>query len=441
MHSIISKEEHTILESLISIRYRLGLLKKDKSKFFKASDVTQLFQQFCTEVSKLKETRKSEHHDDDIFHNRLDDVIDDIYQLFSLFWMALGKNREIPATYVQLTTIIRSLSLFNELNIYTKDDLIPYQKRLCEIESLIKNATLKNDGLPPIQVDMIQKKFRVCSKLMDELLASFDTIGDELLPIRKCLIEIRKKIAQLNSNQGPETHPSLSNIQEELRNIDSLRVDGKFVSDDNSIPPGQAQLIGLLDQCFEEVHDLVASNDVIPEYLKPIHQRLLEIKGQLEHFLMTHRWSLRETDLWTYQVQLEEIEAFRRDGRFQDPSDESSDQPSGQCTLSFILHKCYHLIYRLLLSSEPIAESLSPIHNQLLTLRRCLLELKKWGGPFTVRELYPYQMKLASLDNMRVEGKYLDPDGNIPEGQGIVMSLLNECYDILYELRASIDEE
>lgn len=48
-----------------------------------------------------------------------------------------------------------------------------------------------------------------------------------------------------------------------------------------------------------------------------------------------------------------------------------------------MLHKCYRLIYVLLSASEPIAEALMPIHNQLLTVRRCLLEVKKWGGDFT----------------------------------------------------------
>jgi hypothetical protein len=50
-------------------------------------------------------------------------------------------------------------------------------------------------------------------------------------------------------------------------------------------------------------------------------------------------------------------------------------------------------------------------------------------------------MKLASMDNMRVDGKFLDKDKEIPEGQGICNSLLSECYDILYELQDSVIEE
>lgn len=55
------------------------------------------------------------------------------------------------------------------------------------------------------------------------------------------------------------------------------------------------------------------------------------------------------------------------------------------------------------------------------------------------RELYPYSMKLSSIDNMRVDGKFM-VGKDIPEGQGSVNDLLAECYDIAYELRAAAEE-
>jgi len=58
-----------------------------------------------------------------------------------------------------------------------------------------------------------------------------------------------------------------------------------------------------------------------------------------------------------------------------------------------------------------------------------------------VRELYPYGMKLNSIDGMRVSGKFMTEDGAIPEGQGTVHALLAECYELLHELRSEIDEE
>jgi hypothetical protein len=59
----------------------------------------------------------------------------------------------------------------------------------------------------------------------------------------------------------------------------------------------------------------------------------------------------------------------------------------------------------------------------------------------TARELYPYGMKLNSIDGMRLGGKFMTEDGAIPEGQGTVHALLAECYELLHELRSEIEEE
>lgn len=133
---------------------------------------------------------------------------------------------------------------------------------------------------------------------------------------------------------------------------------------------------------------------------------------------------------------LNEIDNKRINGKFPTKSQDSK----GQSILLYLLRRCYAIIYKLLESSEPVSEALQPIHNQLSTVRRCLLELKRMGGVNNERELYPYQMKLASLDNLRTEGIFYDSDGNIPEGQGILNALLAECFDILHELKVEAEE-
>ncbi len=37
---------------------------------------------------------------------------------------------------------------------------------------------------------------------------------------------------------------------------------------------------------------------------------------------------------------------------------------------------------------------------------------------------------------MRKDGKFVGVDGNIPEGQGIVMAHLNECHELLEMVRS-----
>ena len=52
--------------------------------------------------------------------------------------------------------------------------------------------------------------------------------------------------------------------------------------------------------------------------------------------------------------------------------------------------------------------------------------------------MYADMAKLNSIDNMRVDGKFMVGD-DIPEGQGSINSLLAECFDIAYELRVEAE--
>jgi Protein of unknown function (DUF2408) len=90
-------------------------------------------------------------------------------------------------------------------------------------------------------------------------------------------------------------------------------------------------------------------------------------------------------------------------------------------------------------SSVPVSEALLPIYNQLKTLKRCLREVQKAGGVSTPRDLYPYSMKLSSIDNMRIDGKFM-VSGEIPEGQAAVTALMEDCYEIVYQLRYQAEE-
>jgi hypothetical protein len=67
--------------------------------------------------------------------------------------------------------------------------------------------------------------------------------------------------------------------------------------------------------------------------------------------------------------------------------------------LRYLLRRSYAYIYSLLLASEPVSEALLPVYNQLQTLRRCLIEVKRSGGVSSVRELYPYSMKVRVFED------------------------------------------
>jgi hypothetical protein len=58
------------------------------------------------------------------------------------------------------------------------------------------------------------------------------------------------------------------------------------------------------------------SQGEFPEYFQGTYQTLVEIRNKLEKLSLTQAWSLRETDLYDFQRQLDKIDESRVDGNF-----------------------------------------------------------------------------------------------------------------------------
>ncbi|CAG8741437.1 11080_t:CDS:2, partial [Acaulospora colombiana] len=203
-------------------------------------------------------------------------------------------------------------------------------------------------------------------------------------------------------------NPSKTELQklvEELRKIDSKRVDGKFCVGPgaSTVPPSQAICSSLVEDCFDIAHEIKARGYSIslPDELKPVYERLKEMRTELERLSLTHRWTLRETDLYNYAVALRDIDQMRKDGKWNVGGLVDGKPSQGQYA------------------------------NKLSTVKKVLNEVLRYGGPFHPRELYPYQLALFQVDSMVKDGKFVGKDGSIPEGQGIVMAHLNECHELI----------
>lgn len=119
--------------------------------------------------------------------------------------------------------------------------------------------------------------------------------------------------------------------------IHSTRVDGKFLGPGGIVPASQAICSSLLEECFEIAQEIKAQEDSkrVSSSLKPIYDRLRDIRSELESLVLTHRWTLRETDLWAYSLGLQEIDRMRVDGNF---VDSEGNRPSGQYVTPFFLY-------------------------------------------------------------------------------------------------------
>lgn len=489
----VPQEEEDILNYLLGVRNTLGQLKQNRRQYLNSKDVQSTYQEVLTRVRELDEIRKNSHetpsnsattliHSNEL-HNRVDSVLDDVFQLLSLCFLTVGLKNSAPATYASLSTVQSLLEHLNESNVFTQHDLRPIKERLSEISKIVKQSSYSSvlneidDKIPEsdrklyeeldknkIEQDLLLRaKLQHCLDEYHNTESKVEEIDPNLTSIMERLFQIRRGLLSLAASskrssarsltqerEQEETHlvsqeylrTKLSELGDELTELESHRDEnGKFKSlETNEVEEnGQSVLNGLLDDCHDLINDLSHQKNggiELDAKLQPIYEKLIDIKTSLENLLVTRRWTLRETDLFTFQKQLGEIDNLRVNGKF--PTESGSSK--GQSILLYLLRRSYAIIYKLLESSEPVSESLQPIHNQLSTVRRCLLELKRMGGVNNGRELYPFQMKLASLDNLRTDGKFYDSDGNIPEGQGTLNALLAECFDILHEMKIEAQE-
>ncbi|EIN06053.1 hypothetical protein PUNSTDRAFT_115424 [Punctularia strigosozonata HHB-11173 SS5] len=429
----IPQEELPILEALTNIRNRLTALKRDRGEYIKSSDVNSIYQAVVKQVTKLNDVRD----DNTVYNNRVDTLLSDVCSLLSLFFLTIGRTKECPATYCQIASMRQILDHMNESSVYNESDLAPFHRRLSELRYIVQHDA-ESGKHPRAMTTLLERQLNDCDALLRSLQDSLAVLDSELVPLHERLVNIRRKLVALAAKEGPHK-AELKPLLEELRKIDSKRVDGKFLGPGGSMPASQAICSSLLEECFDVVQEIRATEESknVSSELKPIYDRLTQIRAELESLALTHRWSLRETDLWNYSLSLQEIDKMRVDGGF---VDQHGNKPQGQYVLLYLLRRCYGLIYRLLSSSEPVSEELMPIANKLSTVRKCLNEVLKYGGPFNPRDLYPYQLALHQIDSLRKDGKFIGVDGSIPEGQAIVTAHLNECHELVEMLKESMED-
>ncbi|MCJ1269001.1 hypothetical protein MMC22_008889 [Lobaria immixta] len=428
----LDPKEQTILDCLLQIRDKLSILKQDKSTYIKSHDVFSLYDQVIEQVHLLNVIR--EEHGKPLEQNRVDNVLEDCFQLISLFFLTIGRNNEAPAVYSMTSTIKRLLDHLKEAAFYSAKDLESATHTLDSMQETLRRG---EESYSPHLLILLENRLDTCRMILADLKASLADLSPELTPVHERLVSILRSISAANTRQKFPTSEVLA-FQDQLKEIQSTMSNGKFLAKDNSIPAGQEIVAELLNRCLKWAEIVLTRQGKIDERFRDTYDRLYEIRNQLERLSLTQAWSLRETDLYNYQRRLDRIDESRINGNFEDSEGNKADLHA-QRTLLYLIRRSYAYIYSLIISSEPVSEALLPIFNQLQTLRRCLLEVKRSGGVSSPRELYPYSMKLNSIDNMRIDGKF--PVGTeIPEGQGSVNSLLAECFELSYEMRVQAEE-
>ncbi|VBB76444.1 Putative protein similar to YPL260W of Saccharomyces cerevisiae [Podospora comata] len=422
--------EQEILQKLTAIRDQLLLLKMDRTKYIRSQDVMVHYQELVEQVKLLNEVRKGAHPGE----NRLDKVLESCFQLISLFFMTIGRTTDVPAAYALTSTVKRLLDHLTEAGLFSPKDLDSLSDTLGRLDGILKNANAQHS---PYLVELLSKREELCKTMLAKLREKLDELDKPLQAIYERLISIMRSMSLANTKTKFATS-EVQKLQAKLKEIEESRVDGKFVDEEGNEIRGSDLVSALLARCLRWSDIVLERKGQIPEAFRTKYEILTGVRNDLEKLSITQAWSLRETDLYDFQRELDKIDESRVDGNWVDDEGNPAELYV-QRTLLYLIRRSYGYIYYLMNSSEPVSEALLPVYNQLQTLKRCLVEVKNSGGVSSVRELYPYSMKLNSIDNMRVDGKFM-VGNDIPEGQGSVSELLAECFDLSYELRVAAEE-
>jgi hypothetical protein len=134
-------------------------------------------------VTKLNDVRE----DDKKYDNRVDTTLADVFSLLSLFFLTIGKTKELPATYSQLASmrvsrIIHSpsslivlpnnashvlmiskqiLNHMDESAVYSEADLAPFHRRLAELRTIITNDA-KSGRHADALIKLLERQLHEC---------------------------------------------------------------------------------------------------------------------------------------------------------------------------------------------------------------------------------------------------------------------------------------
>lgn len=446
----LDPSEQPILDRLLQVRDRLSLLKQDRSTYIRSHDVVKLYNEVIEQVEKLNKLRTNKREE----QNKVDLVLDDCFALISLFFLTIGRNHEAPAVYSAIATVKRLLDHLKEAGFYAPQDLESICLNLKKWHESIERG---KESHSPDLMTLLEARISVCNTILHELQDALSKLDPNMMETYTKLVSILRSLSACNTRSRYPTkevkdlREQLAQVQEHLH-TKGITHEGKTAEEAYAehlaqvqnaqhgiIPEGNQVVSTLFSRCVIWLEIIEQKQGKIDERFEDKYVKLREIRDRLEQMNLTQAWSLRETDLYSFQRQLDRVDESRVDGNFLDAEGKPADLYA-QRTLLYLLRRSYAFIYIYIVSSEPVSEALLPIYNQLLTLKRCLIEVKKAGGVDSPRELYPYSMKLNSIDNMKKDGKFM-VGNDIPEGQGAVTALLDECFEMAYELRTEAEEK
>lgn len=188
----LDPQEQPVLERILTLRDQLSLLKQDRSTYVKSQDVIALYNKLIDQVEALNRLRADKRDE----QNRLDSVLDDCFQLISLFFLTIGRNHEAPAVYSAVSTVKRLLDHLKEAGFYSPKDLDGIAQHIEEWETSIARS---KDTHSPHLVTLLEARIAVCQTTLKELRANLSNLNPQMLDTYQKLVSILRSLSACNT--------------------------------------------------------------------------------------------------------------------------------------------------------------------------------------------------------------------------------------------------
>lgn len=157
----------------------------------------------------------------------------------------------------------RLLDHLKEAGFYSAKDLGGLDKKIDHMRESLRRG---QETYSPHLITLLSNRLDVCQQTLNELIASIPKLCEALSPQYEKLVSILRSMAAANTrstvgghlikmlsvtdrNQFPEAE--VKGFQEDLFKMQATMRDGKFVSEDGTVPENQDAVVALLQRCLK----------------------------------------------------------------------------------------------------------------------------------------------------------------------------------------------
>jgi len=199
VHNLVPAEEAALLDNILTIREHLSLLKNDRSSYVKSADVVKYYNQLIEQVEQLNIIRQTKRDE----QNRVDTVLDDCFQLISLFFLTIGRNSEAPAVYSAISTVKRLLDHLKEAGYYSPKDLGGIAHHIDQWQASVERG---RDQHSPQMLTLVEARINVCKERLHELQGMLSQLNPEVMGTYEKLVSILRSLSACNARTKVSRH-------------------------------------------------------------------------------------------------------------------------------------------------------------------------------------------------------------------------------------------